>query len=46
MQQMTVLVAEDLHFNVTRMRQIFFEEHAGIAERGARFPLRFFEQRI
>ena len=44
-QQIAVIVGENLHFQVAGARQIFFQEHAGIAERGARFALRFFEQR-
>ncbi len=46
MQEMAVMVAEDLHFDVTRVGQIFFQEHAGVAERGAGFSLRFFEQGV
>ncbi len=44
-QQVTVMIGEDLHFQVPRPRQIFFEENARVAESRARFALRFFKQR-
>ena len=44
MQQVAVRVAENLHFEMARARQIFFEEAARIAKRRLCFALRFFER--
>ncbi len=46
MQQVTVLIGEDLDFQVPRARQIFFQENGRIAEGGARLTLGFFQKRI
>ena len=43
-QQVAVLVAEDLHFDVPRARQILLQKDGVIAERRCRFALRLFEQ--
>jgi hypothetical protein len=40
-----VLVAEDLHLDVLRARDVLFEEDRGIAEGAAGLALRFVEQR-
>ena len=44
MDHVAVLVAEDLHLDVLRVRNVFLEEHRRIAERASRFSLRFVEQ--
>src|SRR5205085_8095386 len=46
MQKVAVMIAKNLHFEVSRARQKFLQEHRPVAESGARFALRFFEQRL
>jgi len=46
MQQVTVMIGEDLDFQVPGARQIFFQEDRCISEGGARFTPRFFQKRI
>jgi transposase-like protein len=45
-QDVAVFVAEDLHLDVLRARDVFLEKHRGISERPLRLALRFVEQRI
>src|SRR5712692_5824619 len=46
MKQVTVMIGKDLDFQMPRARQIFFQEYRGIAKRGARFTLGFFQKCI
>ena len=46
MQQVAVMIPQDLHFEMPRTRQIFFQEHGSVTERRVRFALGLFEQRI
>src|SRR5712672_687266 len=46
MEQVAMMVGENLYFEVTRARQILFQENGSIAESGARFALGFFEHGI
>jgi hypothetical protein len=45
-QDISVMVGQDLNFQVARAGKIFFEEDRGIAESGPRFVLRLFEAAI
>ena len=42
-EDIAVTVTEDLHLDVLRARNVFFEEHGGVAERPARLALRLVE---
>ena len=44
MKNTAVLVAEDLHFDVLRLADEFFQKHRTVPERTRRFRLRFIEQ--
>ena len=46
MQQVTMMIGENLDFQVPGMRQIFFQENRCISEAGARFTLGFFQEGI
>src|SRR5205814_1118393 len=46
MQQVTMMIGENLYFQVPGMRQIFFQENRCISEGGARFTLGFFQEGI
>src|SRR5438105_7005419 len=37
MQQVAVMIPQDLHFEMPRTRQIFFQEHGSVTERRVRF---------
>ena len=46
MQHVAMIVAENLHFDVPRARQIFLDENGCVAERPERLALSFLKQRI
>ena len=46
MQHLAVPVAEDLHLDVLRARNVFLQEHRRIAKRPLRLALRLVEQRV
>ena len=46
MEEIAVMVGEDLNFQMARARDVFFEEHRGVAEGGARLLLGFFEATV
>ena len=46
MQQISVMIAKNLHFQVPCSRQVFFQEHGSIAKGRLRLALSFFELRI